>query len=248
MKYHVLIPASLLAIFMSACSATGPLRFYEGPPKPPDQLAIVIVPAAITVRSIDGKSVDSPSKVSGTYQLQLLPGFHLIAFRYEYYWGTNDSGRLIKSKQIGVDAVFDAGVTYTLKYKEPQDKEGAEDLALHFSTTLVNDQTNQSYTSYEVENPTAVFAAKRNSNGQSPVVQTDNAAHGETKSMTDQADQAVSQDPVKRLKFWWLMSNDKQRKEFTDWMKGASESFAPATDKPEQTHPPDTINGVQLKP
>jgi len=248
MKYRGLIPASLLAIFMSACSAPGTLRFYQGPPKSPEQLAIVIVPAAITIRSIDGKSVDSPSKETGTYQVELPPGHHLIAFRYEYFWGSNESGRMVKSDQTGVDAVFNAGSTYTLTYKEPQSMDEAYDLTRHFSVTLVDNQTGQSYASYNIDNLDSILAAKGMLSGQTQATQTVKSTPTEAANMSDQADKAVSQDPVKRLKFWWLMSNDKQRKEFIDWMKGAKESFAPAPDKSQKNYPPDTINGVELKP
>jgi uncharacterized protein YccT (UPF0319 family) len=33
------------------------------------------------------------------------------------------------------------------------------------------------------------------------------------------AEQAVNEDAVKRLKFWWLMASDAERDEFRKWMK-----------------------------
>jgi uncharacterized protein YccT (UPF0319 family) len=40
------------------------------------------------------------------------------------------------------------------------------------------------------------------------------------------ADTAVKEDTVKRLKFWWLMSNESEREEFKRWMKTVDESFS----------------------
>lgn len=252
MKYRVLIPACLFAIFVSACSATGPVRFYQGPPKPTDQVGVVIVPAALNVRSIDGRAVNSPSKDSGTYQLQLLPGHHLIAFRYEMSWGDNTISRMIRSDEVGVDTVFNAGTTYKLEYKVPHSMEEAYDVARHFSATLVNDQTGEKYASFDIENLNAALIARGiiKTKNQVPLAQNNAATHthAEAANMTSMADKAVNQDPVKRLKFWWLMANKKQRKEFSDWMKGASESFAPSPDNSQQDVAPDTINGVKIKP
>jgi len=240
--------AMFMALFLAACSATGPVRFYQGPPKPQDQLAIVIVPAALNVLSIDGEPVDSPSQETGTYQLELLPGHHLIAFRYELYWGTNVSGKLVKSKEVAVDAIFNAGSIYRMHFKEPQTIDEAYDFYSHFSATLTNDQSGQSFASYEIENLGAVLAAKGIAKGQSPAAQRTVVAKPGSTVTTNPADKVVNQDPVKRLKFWWLMANEQQRKQFTEWMKGAGESFAP-TDKNTPDHsPPGTINGVDLKP
>ena len=108
MTFRTFLPLFFSTILLMACSPTGPLRFYSGPPQPKNQLATVVVPAAITVQSIDGKEVDSPSKVSGSYEVQLPPGHHLIDFRYMLYWGDSVTGMLVKSKDTGVDADFEA--------------------------------------------------------------------------------------------------------------------------------------------
>lgn len=239
MKYRVSLLLGLL-VLLTACSATGPVRFYSGPPQPRDQLAIVEVPAAITVLSIDGKEVNSPSKLSGIYEVQLKPGHHLIEFRYELYWGNSDTGMLIKSKDTGVDAVFEAGKTYAIRYKKPQDADQASNFLTDFPATLVDLSSGKQYSSYVIKNLDAVLAAQK------AKAQTTSQAAAATAMPNAQT--ASNADPVKRLKFWWLMANKQQRKQFTDWMKTANESFAPSNNMAPATAPPGTINGVKIKP
>jgi len=246
MHYRTLSLLIALTGLLFACSATGPVRFYSGPPLPKDQIAIVVVPAALTVRSIDGKKVDSPSKESGTYELELKPGYHIIAFRYELFWGSNESGRLVKSHEVGVDAVFAAGKNYTIQYKAPHSYDEALDLQTDFSATLVDMSSGQQYSSYEIHDLDALVAAKLGNTTAAAPTTTTVATPAATAPLS--ADAAVNEDPVKRLKFWWLMANPQQRQEFTKWMKTANESFAPAPSKTPDTAPPGTINGVKLKP
>ncbi len=248
MSYRTLSLLLFSSVLLMACSATGPVKFYSGPALPKDQLAIVVVPAAITVLSIDGKDVKSPSKETGTYEVQLTPGHHLIAFRYELFWGPIDAGMLVKSKLIGVDARFEAGKTYELRYKVPRDYEQATNYLSEFHARLIDVNSGQQYESYKIRNLDAIVAAKLGNTTAPASAQMTKTVT--TPAVTPQlsADTAVNEDPVKRLKFWWLMANKQQRQEFTEWMKTANESFAPAPGKTPDTAPPGTINGVKLKP
>lgn len=248
MKYRALL-VLLLSALLYACSATGPVRFYSGPQKPKDQLAIITVPAALTVDSIDGKPVDAPSKLSGSYEVQLEPGFHLIDFRYYKYWGDNVTGMMIKSKSTGVETVFQAGHKYTIRYKKPQDYSQAQNFLNEFNAQLVDLDTGKTHDSYVISDINAALAKAR-----ADQAQANTQAAGTTTGMPD-AKTATTGNPVKHLKFWWLMANPQQRKAFLNWMKTAHESFSPdadsdtATPPADKTPPPaDTINGVKLKP
>lgn len=246
MKYRAPL-LLVLSVLLAACSATGPVRFYSGPPQPKDKLAIVNVPAAITVLSIDGQEVDSPSKTSGSYEVQLQPGYHLIEFRYELYWGDSVTGMLVKSKDTGVDTVFEAGKTYALRYQKPQGANQAYKFLDDFPATLVDLSSGKQYSSYVIKNLEATLIAqkaKAKSAGQTPAASMTSA----TTAAMPNAETAANADPVKRLKFWWLMANKQQRKQFTDWMRSANESFAPSNNQTPTTAPPGTINGVKMKP
>jgi uncharacterized protein YccT (UPF0319 family) len=247
MRYRALLLSIIAVSLLISCSVTGPVRFYSGPPRPLDQLAIVKVPAAITVRSIDGQKVKSPSMETGTYELQLEPGHHLIAFRYYLNWVTGDSGMMVASKDVGVDTVFEAGKTYEIRYKVPRNADEAYDFMTSFDATLVDLSSGQQYNSYEIQNLDTILAAKR-LGVNATASQVGVPAATTTPAPTLSADAAVKEDPVKRLKFWWLMANEQQRKEFSQWMKTATESFAPAPTQTPDNTPPGTINGVKIKP
>ena len=238
MKYRVMLLLWLASFILMGCSVNGPVKFYEGPTRPDSQIAIVTVPAAITVRSIDGQDVKSPSKESGTYELLLPPGPHLVVFRYYNYWPYGDAGVMVKSQDIGVEAVYEAGKHYVIRYKEPHSFEEAKGYFTDFHATLVNISNGKEYSSFDVSDQNSLFARIKNyfdPNGAPkttsapattavvPTVATTNA----TATPAMNADAAMKEDPVKRLKFWWLMANENQRKEFTQWMKTATESFAP---------------------
>ena len=248
MHYRTLSLLLVLTGLLFACSATGPVRFYSGPPLPKQELAIVVVPAAITVRSIDGKEVVSPSNETGTYEVQLKPGHHLIAFRYELFWGTNDSGKLVKSKQVGVDTNFEAGKTYELRYRVPRDAEDAADYFFDFKATLLDLSGGHQYKSYVIRDLDAMVAAKLGNSTAPASAPLPHTAATPTTTAKLSADAAVNEDPVKRLKFWWLMASPQQRQQFTQWMKTANESFAPAPNKAPDSVPAGTIDGVKLKP
>ncbi|MBI1422405.1 MAG: DUF2057 domain-containing protein [Gammaproteobacteria bacterium] len=250
MTIRTALSMAIFTFILMACSSTGPIKFYSGPQQPNDKLAIVIVPAAITVLSIDGQSVNSPSILSGTYQVQLSPGFHLISFRYELFWGAQDTGILVKSKEVGVDTTFTAGSTYEIQYKVPQNARQANEYFFHFKATLVDMSTGKQSASYNIENLGATVVARKQQ-----AMEAEQQASSPAPTLSAEA--AANADPVKRLKFWWLLADPQQRKAFTDWMKTANESFAPdaksapastTAPAPQNNSSPDTINGVKLKP
>lgn len=205
---------------LQACAPTGPVQFYEGAPRPTSEIAKVMVPGPLTVESIDGRKVDVPSQDEGFYELQLPPGKHIIAFKYLRFWGSGDAGSMIRSDLAAVDSTFEAGKVYELTYNKPRDEEQASALASDFSATLVDRSSGQKTASFTVANLDAALLARKSQQPATPVPTKATAA-----AAMPSADQAVQEDPVKRLKFWWLMANEKQRNEFSEWMKSATPSF-----------------------
>lgn len=253
MKYRAMLLLLLSPLVLMACSVKGPIKYYEGPTRPDDQIAIVTVPAAISMRSIDGKDVKSPSKESGTYDVQLPPGHHLIVFRYYNYWPYGDAGIMIKSKDVGINTTFEAGKHYVISYPVPQRLEEAENFFSDFSATMVDTSSGKKFSSFEVNDQSSLFAqikgyfsSDSGTNKATATTTADAAPAVAAATMTAtaataaSADAAVKEDPVKRLKFWWLMANESERKEFTEWMKNANESFSPATTKQPVTTTPAT--------
>lgn len=221
----------LAGITLQACAPTGPVKFYEGANRPDDQIAKVMVPGPITVKSIDGRPVKVPSKESGFYELHLPPGKHLVAFKYELYWGSEVSGLMVKSSLVAVDNNFEAGKVYELTYPRPENEDQAFAMSQEFSANLVDRQTGEKTASYAIDSAdTAMLAFSKQTPASGPSAAT-SPAQGSAASSTPvtgalpDADQAAREDAVKRLKFWWLMASEAERKEFQKWMQQDMPNF-----------------------
>lgn len=227
------------SIIVTACSV-GPVRTYEGAPKSRDQVAHVVVPGAVSLDSVDGKDFSSPPDQTRTYDIELLPGRHVLAFRYAALWGPPDSETLVTSNYAAFDATFAAGQTYQLEYEVPKDEYDAIERKNTFKPVLVLSGTNQKLASRQLYGSDALRQTLAEMNAQAavpqvqvskPVVDVNKLEPAQPSATATQtplpgADAAVKEDTVKRLKFWWLMSNEKEREEFLRWMKTADESFS----------------------
>ncbi len=226
------------AMLFVACSVE-PIRSYDGSPKPADQIARVIVPGAVSLESIDGKSFSSPPDQTSNYEIELLPGRHVLAFQYIVLWGPHDSTTLVTSNYATFDASFTAGQTYRLEYEVPKDEYDAIERKNSFKPVLHLSGTNQKLVSRQSYGSAALKQSLTEMNTQAslPAVQVSNPVVDinklePTKQGTESAqslpsaDTAVKEDTVKRLKFWWLMSNESEREEFKRWMKSVDESFS----------------------
>lgn len=225
---YLMILSFVASSLLSACSAQGPVRFNVDPALTPEQLARVVVPGPITVKSIDGQDVDSPSQEHGFYELHLSPGSHLIAFTYEKYWGDGTSGIYLKSALTAVEANFIAGKVYTLTYQIPKNQDEAWTLSNNFSARLIEPTTGLEVASYRTDDINRLQTQNAAGQKDSQPAQSIETAQ-KSKDVILDADAAVHEDPVKRLKYWWLMADEKERQTFRDWMKSATETFAPET-------------------
>lgn len=228
MKLRQILLILFLVSGLQACaSVSGPVHFYSGQPRSGSETARLKIPAAITVTSIDGKEIKVPSKEQGFYEIFLLPGLHRIDFKYELSWGDNESGMLIHSDVVGVESRLYAGKTYDLVYRVPADMEEAYDMtaASEFKARLVEQGTGRQVMSRPVSELDKFKLTAVNEPGNmevspqvvAPVAPEKPAEILAPKGMN--ADTAAREDTVKRLKFWWLMANEKERQQFRDWMK-----------------------------
>lgn len=212
----------LATLLLAACAPTGPVKFYPGPDKPKSEIALVKVPGPITVTRIDDRDVSVPSQEQGFYELHLSPGRHTITFKYELYWGSPNSGMVVRSNPTSVQAEFTAGRVYELRYPEPGNEDEAFSLANDFQATLIDTGSGTRIAS----TPSDEFPSGRTN--AEPVVHEAPAttpAPAQAGGSLPTADQAASEDAVKRLKFWWLMADEKEREAFRQWMQQDMPSF-----------------------
>ncbi|TDY04136.1 DUF2057 family protein [Thiohalophilus thiocyanatoxydans] len=220
MNWRTLLSLGLASLLLSACAPSGPVKFYSGPEKSPGEIARVKVPGPITVTAIDDSKISAPSQDEGFYELHLPPGRHTLTLKYELYWGSGSDGMLVKSSPTDIRAEFSAGRVYELRYAEPGDEDEAFSLANDFQATLVEtgSGTRIAATASE-EYPSGLTNAE-------PVVRdAPTATPAPADGSLPSADQAANEDAVKRLKFWWLMADEKEREAFRKWMQQDMPNF-----------------------
>ncbi len=199
----------LAVILLQACAPTGPVKFYEGMTRPAGQIARVKVPGPITALEIDGRKIHSPFTEEGFYELHLPPGAHRLIFKYELYWGSADSGMIIKSDPIEFNHNFAAGKVYELVYKKPASEDEAYTMANDFQATLVDADGSTRVVSRSLDERTVAPASfSEPATTKTPVA-----------NLMPSAEQAVNEDAVKHLKFWWLMTDEAERDEFRKWIQ-----------------------------
>ncbi|MGD8483809.1 MAG: DUF2057 family protein [Thioalkalispiraceae bacterium] len=222
-QYTLLFLIALSAL--QACSTvSGPVHVYEGPARPASETARLRVPGPVSVKKIDGKKIKVPSIEEGFYEIVLLPGVHRIDFKYELAWGDNVSGMLVKSDVVGVETRFFAGKHYELTYAIPNGQEEAFEMALDFKAKLVEKETGRLVASrstaeldaFRITRPVEYRAMTDTQTVQpgATVAGTAGVVPADINAQT-----AAQEDAVKRLKFWWLMANEQERKQFREWMQ-----------------------------
>ncbi|MFP4610613.1 MAG: DUF2057 family protein, partial [Thiohalophilus sp.] len=215
MNRQKLISLLLATLLLAACAPTGPVKFYSGADKPAHEIATVKVPGPITVTRIDDRDVRVPSQEEGFYELHLPPGQHTLTFKYELYWGAASDGMLVKSKPTRIQAGLSADRVYELRYDEPADEDEAFSMASDFQARLVERDSGITVAATASDEHPSGFT------NVDPVVRdtpTTTAPSAASDSLPD-ADQAVKEDAVKRLKFWWLMADEAEREAFHKWMQ-----------------------------
>lgn len=215
----------ITVLSIQSCSVSGPVHNYPGDPRQKSEIARVRIPAPITVEKIDGKKIDVPSNESGYYDIYLLPGLHRLDFKYELYWGDGTSGSIVESDDVAIETLFNAGMTYKMTYPTPTDEEEAFWMANDFKAKLLELETGRQVASRKPGElnrqdvkTTLVYGNNTADQPQSspPAVA---ASTGITPPQGIDADTAAREDAVRRLKFWWMMADEAERKRFQQWIK-----------------------------
>ena len=213
-------------VILQACSVSGPVHFYPGEPLGKNETALLQVPGPISLTKIDGKEIDVPSKEDGFYEIYLLPGLHRIEFKYELYWGDQVSGMIVKSEKVGIETPLRAGMKYKLLYPEPNDAEEAYAMATNFEANLLEIETGRKVISRTLEELNLKGVKTTLVSSKSDTPQPKETSTPPAPAPTDitpppgiDADTAAREDVVRRLKFWWLMADEQERKQFEQWLQ-----------------------------
>jgi len=151
------LPAVMASIFfMTGCQSTRIVRMYNGPDVPADQLATLVAPWCISLRSVDG--VPAPSTLADELRLLLKPGVHTVEARYVvlYPTGKSDTEKIV-SDYITLTFTGEAGKIYTICSKDPKTLEATRKYAAHVSLWIEENRAGAAKGS-AMEKPTAPVA------------------------------------------------------------------------------------------
>lgn len=238
----------IVAFLLSACAAVsndGPVRLYTGAKKPDSEVVRLIIPGELKVEKLDGKKVETPYVPGGNYELQLLPGDHRIRIFYEEFWGDLTSGAMEKSDIFNFNLAAAAGSTYVFKHDGPKDVTNVDigKSAKYIKIWVKHQDSGQTtHAASKIESGIvadmmrkAAGTAKQGevvgqdgtpvatANVTSPATEPAQTLAKGTAASTAMAEKIVSeQDALDRLKFWWKMADEKQRKAFQAWTWGSN--------------------------
>lgn len=232
----------ICAISLSACAGIkDPVQVYDGAKKPDSEIVKLLMPYELKVEQLDGKSLDTPYVSGGYYQIHLLPGDHQIMVSYEEYWGDASSGAIEVSDIFNFKLTTTAGSRYVFKHTGPTDllyadsgpsareiniwikqqDTGQDTHAVgRIEGGLLASMTRQSAGDIKegVVETTVQSPATPGTTSTPPTIVEPVLAKDEATSTVLAAEQIISQqDALERLKFWWKMADDKQRKTFQAW-------------------------------
>lgn len=234
-----------MALLVAGCAGTGGVLETSGTQSlGDDAVALVKVPNALSLLAVDGRKVD-PAVGADAYDVRLLPGTRRLRFAYEENWGNPSTYDWVYSKHV-VEVVLEAraGVTYTAGYPEPSNATGARDLANDLRV-WIDDPVGGRATSKKVaahgspgsrlfsggstdigaeaEAASADTGTVSGAGGSGVVVPSAGIIAAGAGSAGDSAAGAASQqsvqDPLQRLKIWWKLASEADRRAFQAWVE-----------------------------
>ncbi len=224
MKYLLLPCTALVALgLLSGCSTPALVKAYPGESRPADQIATVVVPASVEVRSINGAPQPNITGTlfKSTYTLATLPGAQDWNVRYHAplaggYYEQRDTVTETPWRSFQFTAV--AGGVYRfavdLPRKQATQRDGAE--LVRFSIVKAGQAE-----ALPPATPTPVVAA-------APLVPPAPLAFVPAAPAPPPPAQATAQPAApqtlesaafEQLKRWWTASGPHERQSFRDWLK-----------------------------
>lgn len=123
----------MLAMMMTACSAPGPVRLYDGAERPVAEVATISAPEQVQVMAVDGREV-AGAMLQRNQVLTVLPGERVFSLRYvQLFQISADEHEVVRSRQAALRFMAEAGAEYRIEI----DKQGSLEAARKFSKAPV---------------------------------------------------------------------------------------------------------------
>ena len=196
----------------SGCATSSFVKAYPGAERPAGQLATVIVPTSVEVRTVNDEKVSNVTSqlYVKQYTVATLPGTQTWSVRYSnpmaggYY--ADPTSVVTESPWMDFSFRADAGQTYRLKVTTPD-----EDSSLRHAHNPVRFSVVAEQASVGGALPTAQGSSAVPPPPPTPAAPPP-APHGEVP-------QTIESAALKQLQNWWQAAGPQERQAFRDWLK-----------------------------
>ena len=200
-KIKLLFTFVILLLSLNACTSKNFIPLYESTEKDTiqiEQTALLVAPIQLDLVSHNNqeKNVTPPYKAMAHYRL--LPGDHLIGFRYQNMHNNEENEQeVFTSQAVLLKFTAEPGKTYTVNFKKPENFIEARKIEENFQIKLSHNNQLIATSIYMIENS---FEEKTTSekNKQPPTI--NNAA-------------------IVHLKYWWDNASKAEQENFNQWLK-----------------------------
>ncbi|MDH3716423.1 MAG: DUF2057 domain-containing protein, partial [Gammaproteobacteria bacterium] len=188
-----------------------------------DAVARVEIPYALTLLAVDGEQVAAPRSDSSS-RARLMPGTRRLRFAYEKNWGNPDTYDWVYSAHVvEIELRARPGVLYRAGYPEPANRHEAVKLAVDLRMWVDSPDGTRVASRTGAPHGSPLTRLIRSNSGAATsytAAASAPAAASGTGDSVDQAEALLSdQDALQRLKLWWKLASDEQRKAFQQWIK-----------------------------
>lgn len=120
-----------------SCSTVNAVWVYSGEEREANEIAILYLPEAMDMVSIDGKKMDRPFVRTGGVEYHFLPGTHEIRIIYIKYWDINtEEFETLVSDIVVLRQNMQSGHTYRVEYESPNSLESARAFASNMNAWI----------------------------------------------------------------------------------------------------------------
>jgi len=211
-KLLSLMLLAALAGFVSGCASTAFVKAYPGAERPAVQLASVIVPASVEVRSVNGEKLPNVTGMlrAREYTVATVPGAQNWSVRYyqplaDGYYA--DPQAVTESPWTPLKFEAAAGQAYRLQVETPR-----ENPKLRYEKERVR-------FSVGVEKAASIQAAAiRQPQSLPPVPVAGDSAKPAAVPKTE-APQTLESAALQQLQNWWRAAGAQERSAFLNWIK-----------------------------
>ena len=142
-RYGLILMAILFGalVLQWGCSPSKSYQLYGGDERNAEEIARLSVPKFIEIWAVDGRRIESwfVSHFDRREQeLELLPGRHTVALRYNDLWPLDQyEHERILSPVVELSFEVEAGKRYGIDTEEPMDLERAKAYAANFKAKVI---------------------------------------------------------------------------------------------------------------